>query len=137
MSFTSQLSINSGFGAIHAAILNLATRCLGGRCFAHIVPQSDAEVQRANNHAFGAYLVCMTRRVIDGVHIGYGSESRFDVSVRQRERLLRKSIVAYIGAGSDFTGRSFPVPDKPRNSIHCRTGNYTRAVTYRHSSTSP
>ena len=63
--FASQLSVNSGFGAIHAAILNLATRCLGGSCFAHIVPQSDAEVQRANSHAFGAYFSCMIRREID------------------------------------------------------------------------
>jgi len=66
MVYASQLSITSGFGAIHAAILNLATRCLGGSCFAHIVPQSDAEVQRANSHAFGAYLACMIRWVIDG-----------------------------------------------------------------------
>ncbi|RDB19677.1 hypothetical protein Hypma_013316 [Hypsizygus marmoreus] len=84
---TEMLSTNSGFGAIHAAILALATRCLStGRCFSHIVPQSDAEMQLANVRAFG-----------------YGPVSKFDVAVQQRERLLRKSIVAYIGAASDFT----------------------------------
>ncbi|KAG6856850.1 hypothetical protein H0H87_012908 [Tephrocybe sp. NHM501043] len=81
------LSSNSGFGAIHAAILALATRSLGnGRCFAHIQPQTDAELQWAREHAFG-----------------YGNQTKFDVKVQQREQLLRKCIIMYIGAASDFT----------------------------------
>ncbi|KAG5650971.1 hypothetical protein H0H81_010360 [Sphagnurus paluster] len=81
------LSTNSGFGAIHAAILGLAARCLGsGRCFRHIVPQTNAEMQWAKERSFG-----------------YGPQSKFDVRVLQRERLLRKSIIMYIGAASDFT----------------------------------
>ncbi|KAG6865339.1 hypothetical protein C0991_003376 [Blastosporella zonata] len=81
------LSSNSGFGAIHAAILGLASRSLGGgRCFAHILPQTDVEVQWAKEHAFG-----------------YGTRTKFDVKVRQREHLLRKSVITYMGAASDFT----------------------------------
>lgn len=50
-----QLSPNSGFGAIHVAILGLATRCLGrGRMFAYVVPQSDADVKLSQAVAFGA-----------------------------------------------------------------------------------
>ena len=41
-----QLLPNSGFGAIHVAILGLATRCLGRvRMFAYVVPRSDAGVK--------------------------------------------------------------------------------------------
>ncbi|KAG6907715.1 hypothetical protein DXG01_007628 [Tephrocybe rancida] len=81
------LSSNSGFGAIHAAILGLATRSLGSEtCFAHVLPQTDAEMQWAKEHAFG-----------------YGSQTKFDVKAHQREQLLRKSIIGYIGAASDFT----------------------------------
>jgi nuclear pore complex protein Nup205 len=35
---------------------------------------------------------------------GYGSETQFDINVRQRERLLRKSIIVYVGVASEFTG---------------------------------
>jgi nuclear pore complex protein Nup205 len=38
------------------------------------------------------------------VIVGYGSETKFDIRVRQRERLLRKSIIVYVGAASEFTG---------------------------------
>ncbi|KAF8064189.1 nucleoporin Nup186/Nup192/Nup205 [Lyophyllum atratum] len=98
------LSTNSGFGTIHAAILGLATRCLGsGRCFGHIVPQSDAEMQWAKGYAFG-----------------YGSQTEFDVRIRERERLLRKSIITYIGAASDFTEPEItlvlsPITTQPRH----------------------
>lgn len=36
--------------------------------------------------------------------LGYGSKTKFDISARGRERLLRKSIIVYIGSASDFTG---------------------------------
>ena len=56
-----QLSTHSGFGAIHSAILNLATRCLSsGRCFSHIIPQTDAEMRSTNTYAFGTSLVYRT-----------------------------------------------------------------------------
>ncbi|KAF9463318.1 nucleoporin Nup186/Nup192/Nup205 [Collybia nuda] len=99
------LSSNSGFGAIHSAILNLATRCLGtGRCFRHILPQSDAEIQNASTYAFG-----------------YGSKTKFDISVRGRERLLRKSIIIYVGSASEFTEPEItlllsPITTKPRHN---------------------
>ncbi len=34
----------------------------------------------------------------------FSSETKFDVNVRQKERLLRKALVAYIGSASEFTG---------------------------------
>ena len=38
--------------------------------------------------------------------IGFGNQSKFDVKVQRRERLLRKGIVSYIGGASEFTGKS-------------------------------
>lgn len=43
------------------------------------------------------------------MHPGHGSRTKFDISTRERERLLRKSIIMYIGAASDFTGSPFEV----------------------------
>jgi len=81
------LSTHSGFGAIHSAILSLSTRCLrDGQWMANVKPQTDAEVANANVYG-----------------LGYGSATKFDVSVRQRARLLRKAIVEYIGEASEFT----------------------------------
>jgi nuclear pore complex protein Nup205 len=83
----------------------MATRSLSiGRCFGHVIPQTNTEMQSANMCAFGVSLGCSAMSwVIDRV-AGFGSETRFDISVRQQERLLRKSIVAYVGIASDFTG---------------------------------
>src|SRR6266550_3373957 len=51
---TLQLSTNSGYGAIHAAILSLSTRSLAyGQPFKNIAPQTDAEEQEAATLAFG------------------------------------------------------------------------------------
>lgn len=35
---------------------------------------------------------------------GHGSESKFDVSVQRKEALLRKAMIVYLGASSQFTG---------------------------------
>ncbi|PBK92623.1 hypothetical protein ARMGADRAFT_1165701 [Armillaria gallica] len=84
---TELASTNSGFGAIHAAILSLSTRCLGtGRWTQDVRPITDAEMLSAS--------------VLSS---GFSSETRFDVNVRQKERLLRKALVAYIGSASEFT----------------------------------
>lgn len=49
-----QLSTNSGYGAIHAAILSLSTRSLAyGQPFKNIAPQTDAEEQEGAALAFG------------------------------------------------------------------------------------
>jgi nuclear pore complex protein Nup205 len=86
--FCLQLSSNSGFGVIHAAILSLAARSLGqGRTFERVIPNGDAEVQESNVYAFG-----------------HGGVSKFDLKVRRKEELLRKAIISYIGSASDFTG---------------------------------
>ncbi|KAF7326845.1 hypothetical protein MVEN_02578300 [Mycena venus] len=80
------LSPHSGFGAIHAAVLALATKSLGsGRWLAAVQPQTDAEMLSASVFA-----------------LGYGSDTKFDVNKRQKERMMRKSVIEYIGAASEF-----------------------------------
>ncbi|KIK56168.1 hypothetical protein GYMLUDRAFT_87421 [Collybiopsis luxurians FD-317 M1] len=80
-------SAHSGFGAINAAILGLSTKCLGRGTWTEAVrPMTDAEIFRASVLASG-----------------YGSNSKFDVEVRKKERLLRNALVSYAGAMSDFT----------------------------------
>ena len=49
-----QVSINSGFGGIHGAILTLAAKCLGsGRWMDDVRPQTDAELLDASVYAAG------------------------------------------------------------------------------------
>ncbi|KAF7297146.1 hypothetical protein MIND_00947600 [Mycena indigotica] len=80
-------SAHSGFGAIHSAVLVLATKCLGAsRWLAEIVPQTDGEMLSASVLA-----------------IGHGSDTKFDIEKRRKERLMRKCIVEYLGAASEFT----------------------------------
>lgn len=35
---------------------------------------------------------------------GHGTETKFDLNVQHKERLIRKAMVAYLGAASEFTG---------------------------------
>ncbi|KAF9529076.1 nucleoporin Nup186/Nup192/Nup205 [Crepidotus variabilis] len=84
---TELLSPNSGFGGIHLAILGLSTRCLGqGKTFTHVAPLDEVEVRSSQQYAFG-----------------HGNQTKFDMQVDQKERLLRKALVLYIGVASDFT----------------------------------
>ncbi|KAJ3509906.1 hypothetical protein NLJ89_g4967 [Agrocybe chaxingu] len=101
---TELLSPNSGFGAIHLAILGLSTRCLArGKTFAQVMPITESDIKLSNAYAFG-----------------YGNQTKFDVKVQRQERRLRKSIVSYIGASSEFTEPEItlvlsPVTITPRN----------------------
>ncbi|KAJ7778502.1 nucleoporin Nup186/Nup192/Nup205 [Mycena metata] len=84
------LSPHSGFGAIHAAVLALATKSLGsGRWLAAVTPQTDAEILSASVFA-----------------LGYGSDTKFDVSKRQKERMMRNP---------DITPVLSPITTTPRN----------------------
>ncbi|EGO28547.1 hypothetical protein SERLADRAFT_413403 [Serpula lacrymans var. lacrymans S7.9] len=81
------LSVNSGFGGIHGAILSFAARYFGfGQETKKVKPHTDVEVLQASIHAPGR-----TR------------ETNFDVLVYRRERILRKAIIEYLGIASDFT----------------------------------
>ncbi|KAK0463078.1 nucleoporin Nup186/Nup192/Nup205, partial [Desarmillaria tabescens] len=98
---TELASTNSGFGAIHAAILSLSTRCLGtGRWTQDVRPITDAEMLSAS-----------------ALSSGFSSETRFDVNVRQKERLLRKALVAYIGCASEFTEPEINVMFSPITTV--------------------
>ncbi|KAJ8075003.1 hypothetical protein PM082_019330 [Marasmius tenuissimus] len=84
---TDLLSTHSGFGSINSAILSLSTRCLAnGPWIDQIRPQTDAEVADASTPASG-----------------FGSETKFEVKVRKTGKILRKALVTYAGAISDFT----------------------------------
>ncbi|ESK89924.1 nucleoporin [Moniliophthora roreri MCA 2997] len=81
------VSTHSGFGAINSAILSLSTKCLaGGPWMEQIKPQTDAEMTDANSLA-----------------TGFGLETKFEANVRRTEKTLRKALVTYAGATSDFT----------------------------------
>ncbi|KAJ7079559.1 nucleoporin Nup186/Nup192/Nup205 [Mycena belliarum] len=101
------LSPHSGFGAIHAAVLALATKSLGSaRWLTDVQPQTDAEMLSASVLA-----------------LGHGSSTKFDINKRQRERMMRKSIVEYIGAASEFTEPEItpilsPITSMPRHDEH-------------------
>ncbi|TFK69147.1 hypothetical protein BDN72DRAFT_768348, partial [Pluteus cervinus] len=78
-------SSTSGFGAIHPVVPTLSTRSLGrGPCFTNI--------RTRTNVAFGGRFMVLTMAA---------------VRVKRKEKLLPKSIVAYIGAANEFMGRVF------------------------------
>ncbi|THU93859.1 hypothetical protein K435DRAFT_829411 [Dendrothele bispora CBS 962.96] len=100
-------STHSGFGAINTAILSLCTRFLsGGTWIEQIRPQTDEEIRSASAPTSG-----------------FGSETKFDLDVRRRERLLRKALITYAGATSNFTESSInlvlsPIPTRSRREEH-------------------
>ncbi|KIY45026.1 hypothetical protein FISHEDRAFT_67260 [Fistulina hepatica ATCC 64428] len=77
----------AAFGAIHSAILNLASKCL---CIGHwhnsIQPQTSSEVVALN--------------VLD---TGFDNETRFHAQLRQTEQQLHRTVTMYLGAASNFT----------------------------------
>lgn len=76
---------NSGFGAIHAAILSVAANCLrNSRYFENVPPVTELEVTNASI-------------------IGSLGLSMFETDVQTKQQLLRQSLVCYIGIASDFT----------------------------------
>jgi nuclear pore complex protein Nup205 len=100
-----KLSSNTGFGAIHGAILGLATNCLSSTLWLRSMrPQTDAEMRDAGLYSSGTLFSVTYASMLTGRSIGLGTETKFDVNVRRQERLLRKAIVMYLGTASDFTG---------------------------------
>ncbi|KAG6837755.1 hypothetical protein H0H93_001682 [Arthromyces matolae] len=103
------LSSNSGFGAVHAAILALAARSLGNRTwFASVLPQTDVEAQWVKEPAFG-----------------YGSQTKFEVRAWRREQILRKSIIVYLGCASDFTENEITLVLSPITTAQMRREDQT------------
>ncbi|KAL6308871.1 nucleoporin Nup186/Nup192/Nup205 [Sparassis latifolia] len=92
-----ELLSNIGFGGIHAAISNLAARCLGNRHWTESVkPQTERELSDAAV-----------------VEPGYGSETKFRVAVHRKDQLLREAVVAYLGTACDFTEPEFTLVLSP------------------------
>jgi len=100
---TELMSIHTGFGGIHGAILTLIAKCLGsGQWVDDVRPQTDTELLDASVYA-----------------TGHRSKTKFHVNVRLKERLIRKAMVAYLGAASEFTEPEItlvlsPVTSAPR-----------------------
>jgi hypothetical protein len=60
--------------------------------------------------------------------VGYGNQTKFDVKIRRKERLLRKSVVSYIGAASEFTGKFLRCSNTFGIDLNCRrTGDHARS----------
>ncbi|KAF8918329.1 nucleoporin Nup186/Nup192/Nup205 [Mucidula mucida] len=98
---TDLASTGSGFGAIHAAILALSTQYLrAGHWVENVRPITDAEIASSN-----------------ALSSGFGSESKFQAAVRQKERLVRKAVVAYLGAANDFTEPEINVMLAPSTAV--------------------
>ncbi|KAI0297000.1 nucleoporin Nup186/Nup192/Nup205 [Multifurca ochricompacta] len=75
---------NSGYGGVHTAILSLAARCFGTAQWSQKVrPQTESERLDASSAALGA--------------------GHFDMILQRKEQLLRKALIAYLGAASEFT----------------------------------
>jgi nuclear pore complex protein Nup205 len=112
-----QVSIHSGFGGIHGAILALNAKCLGsGRLIDDVRPQTDAELLDASVYATGES-TSITCGTLLNTHekSGHRSQTKFDVNVRLKEGLIRKAMVTYLGAASEFTGNYC----RGRPSCHC------------------
>ncbi|KAF9048038.1 hypothetical protein BDZ89DRAFT_1058002 [Hymenopellis radicata] len=98
---TDLASTGSGFGAIHAAILALSTQYLRtGHWVENVKPITDAEIASSN-----------------ALSSGFGSESKFQAAVRQKERLVRKAVVSYLGAANDFTEPEINVMLAPSTAV--------------------
>jgi nuclear pore complex protein Nup205 len=86
-------------------VLALATKSLGsGRWLVSVSPQTDAEMLSASVFALGELASFHIHTSYMFRNSGYGSDTKFDVNKRQKERMMRKSVVEYIGAASEFTG---------------------------------
>ena len=68
----------------------------------------ESEVQASNVNAFGRshFPHILPRSFLTK---GLGSDNKFQVLVKKKERLLRKSVIAYLGAASEFTGVFYPL----------------------------
>ncbi|KAF8123906.1 hypothetical protein EV363DRAFT_1545999, partial [Boletus edulis] len=112
-SLLSLLTMNTGFGGIHGAILGLAARCLGnGRCSQSVRPQTDSEIALASMFP-----------------PGHQSETKFDVLVRRQELLLRKAVIEYLGTtASDFTEPEMKLVLSPVLSVPRQDERPPRAI---------
>ncbi|TFK47235.1 hypothetical protein OE88DRAFT_1811406 [Heliocybe sulcata] len=86
-----------GFSNIHTAVLSLAAKGLAAeRWLGNVTPQTDAEKRDAETYV-----------------PGQSSLTKFHVSIKQKERLLLESLVAYLGAASNFTEPEFTIVLSP------------------------
>jgi len=87
--------------------LSLCTRFLSGSSWIeHIRPQTEEEIRHANVLASGLRILSTAEDDTNPSVAGFDSETKFDLDVRRRERLLRKALITYAGATSNFTGES-------------------------------
>ncbi|KAL1731452.1 nucleoporin Nup186/Nup192/Nup205 [Schizophyllum commune] len=94
-------SPTTAFGSLHAAVLNLASRCMcNGRWTKFVTPQTETE------------------GVWAGVHgEGLAPRSKFDDAVQRKSRLLRHALVSYLGAASEFTEEDLTLVLSPLTAL--------------------
>jgi nuclear pore complex protein Nup205 len=84
--------------------------CVGSGCWlAAVQLQTDTEMFSASIFALGELPsfppFCRSVQIsINLFFTGYGSDTKFDVNKRQKERMMRKCVIEYIGAASEFIG---------------------------------
>ncbi|KZT24940.1 hypothetical protein NEOLEDRAFT_1178711 [Neolentinus lepideus HHB14362 ss-1] len=104
------LSASSGFGGIHTAVLSLAARGLiAKRWLDNVIPQTDSERRDASTYA--------PRQ---------NSTTKFQLPIRQRGRMLLRSLVAYLGAASNFTEPEFTLVLSPVTTSSFREDRATQ-----------
>jgi len=97
---------------VHAAILSLAARCIGTNHWSHKVrPQTESERLDANSRASAL-----------------GSACSFDLILQRKERLLRKALIAYLGAASEFTEPEITIVLSPVITISRHEDRATRFI---------
>lgn len=68
--------------------------------------------------------------------LGYGGASSFDLILQRRELSLRKALIAYLGAASEFTGAYIDGSETVQSlRQQSRAGNYNSFITRSNDST--
>ena len=97
----------SGFGGVHAAIINLAARTLGKRTWVTVVkPVNDEEAFLDSIRDPGTWHSHNIYRSRETDYLVAHGVSKFRVRVSNQLIHLRKAVISYIGNASNFTGQS-------------------------------
>lgn len=70
--------------------------------------------------------------------LGHGSPRGLDLNLQQKEQMLRKGLIMYLGVASEYTGAlSHAIWKRCIAHVIDRAGNYCCLVTYIHNRTTP
>ncbi|KAI0289640.1 nucleoporin Nup186/Nup192/Nup205 [Russula brevipes] len=101
-----------GYGGIHGAILRLAARCFGANQWSHkLHPQTESDGLDTNSSVKGR-----------------GNAFNFDLTLQRKKQLLRKALIAYLGAASEFTEPEITIVLSPIITIPRHEDRATRFI---------